>query len=484
MVDIEIKQGEDLNKIVEILSKEKKDTKEIANYHQEFKELDRKKRDTQIGKTQVDKLVTIKNESGQRIGDKLVRANRVPVAFANKIVETSLAFEFGAPLSLVPQEENNLTEQVLIDWKNCRLDHKLQKAKKAQKQETQSALLFYFKDLKPNNVVNRIVGANKNRAISCRVLDYNEGQFFPYFDETGDMKYFLFKFEVDSYEEVTYQKTRKEKMWVYSDEIVYKLSRNGVNWELESNDKHGFSKIPAVYMSQEKPEHFFVKEAIDRIETCISKLGASNDYSGHPILFIEGKVGGLPDKNADGKVMKTKVTYEEGKKIQGGDAKFLTHDNAPQSVELEIEKLEDYIYTMTSTPNISFSNLKSVGNVSGKALELMFLDSTLKKLMNEGQNRTDVERCINIIISGITTTSVVAYKSLVKETIFTIEFGNVLPNNFDELVATTAEAVTSGIMSKETAVEMLGVAENLEEEMAKIETQNIKLDASLNPVQE
>lgn len=474
-MNIKIKEGSDFQRLLSILQTEKKDSELIAKYKKEFDELDRELRDSQVGRIQKDKYV---GKEGEK---KKVTAVRVPVAFANKIANTTVAFEFGKPVIITPEEQNELSDQVLLEWKNSRLDYKIQQAKLLQRKETQSAIVFSFKDLK-QGYFNRKLGANSNRAISCKVLDSDSGEFYPFFDESGDMVYFIHEFKTKTYDE-NYKPVTTNNVWVYDDTTLTKVKKDGGNlWQVEPQIKHGFSKIPAVYMSQEKPEHFLVKEAIDRIEVALSKLGNANDYSGHPILFIEGEVYGLPDKNADGKVMKTKTEYEEGKKIQGGDAKFLTHDNAPEAVKLEIETLEKYIYAMSSTPDISFANLKSVGNISEATLELMFLDCELKKLMNEGQNRTDVERCLNIIVSGIITTSKVAYSSLAQSTIFNIVFPSVLPNNFTEKVGTLATAVTAGLMSKELAIELIGEADDLEYELKKIEEEKANVVEPTEPI--
>ena len=461
-MDIKITEGQDFDKLLALLSLNKKDSKAIECYRKEFEEIDRKQRHRQIGKIQVDKIIT--NDSGQ---NEYVKMVYVPIPFAKKIVNTSVAFEFGMPVKLSPIEENALSKQVLLDWKNCRLDHKIQRAKIKQKQETQAAILFYFKDV-DSDPINKDLGVNKNRQLKCRLLDYDTGEYFPSFDNDGDMTHFVnfTKEKVFNEEELTYKEV--DKCWVYDSENIIILERDGGRWVLEDTEKHGFSKIPVVYMSQEKPEHYQVQDAIDRFEVSISKLGDANDYSGHPILFLEGEVSGMPSKNKSGKALQTKVKIEDGKKVAAGDARFITYDHAPDSVKLELEKLEDIIYSMTSTPNISFSNLKSIGNLSGKALELMFLDSTLKKMMNEGQNRTDVERIIAIIISGIVTTTQQSFSSMVQNTFFNVEFGNVLPNNFDELVESINIAKQANVISTETAVEMLSIVDNIQDEIKKI----------------
>jgi len=441
----------DYNNLMASLAKYRKDPQTISNYHEEFNNLDRKIRQSQIGNIQKDKLL------GKKGNKELVRAVRVPIPIAKKIVNTSVAFEFGKPVNLSSKEENTLSGQIIEQWKLLRIDHKIKQAKVLQKQETHSALLFHFRDSK------------EGKEMKCKVLSFNKsGEFYPFFDAMGDMTRFVNRF-------VTYDENLKEKecAWIYDSNEVTQLKKDGSKWTIEDKASHGFDRIPVVYFNQEHPEHYDVADMIDRLEVAQSKLGASNDYTGHPLLFLEGEVTGLPHKDADGKALKTKVEYNsDGHKIKGGDAKFLTHDNAPDSVKLEIEKLEDYIYSMSSTPNISFSNLKSVGNISGKALELMFLDSTLKKLMNEGQNRIDVERILSVIASGIYTTSQVSLKSQKNSVDIGIEFGNVLPNSWDEVAETLATLISNNLISRDLAVSILGSAEDIDEELQKIAKQS------------
>ena len=57
---------------------------------------------------------------------------------------------------------------------------------------------------------------------------------------------------------------------------------------------------------------------------------------------------------------------------------YVSWQNAPESVKLEIETLLKMIYTITQTPDISFESVKGLGAISGIALKLLFMDAHLK----------------------------------------------------------------------------------------------------------
>lgn len=442
-----IKSGSLTDDLLTKISSAKKDKEFLENLHKEYFKKDRTIRDTQIGFTQKDK--TVKDEKGR---DRTVKAIRIPISFNKKIVRTSVAFEFGNPVVLKPSEVNELTEAVEDVWKECRLDSKLQKIKEYQRSETQSALVFQVKKI-----------AGTENKIKCKVLNYKSGSFWPVFDEFGDMVLFVWSFKTKI------NGKDVENLWAFDETIIYKYKKTN-SWVLESRDSHSFSKIPVIYFSQSQPEYDDVKELIDRYETSVSKLGASNNYSGSPLLFTKGEVQGMPDRDSDGKMLNAPLGYDEDDKPMYGDAKFLTHDNAPKSVELEQKTLENLIYSLSDTPNLSFNNLKGIGNVSGVALELMFLGSILKAKMNEGDNRTDIQRIINVIISGITTKVNMSLKKASEGLHYDVQFSSILPSDLAGLVTTLTTAVTGNIMSRETAIDLLGKA-NTDEEMKKIEAE-------------
>jgi SPP1 family phage portal protein len=455
---LKLLRGSEPHKAINLLISEELNPFDIDNFRAEHDDLKRDLRRSQVGRIQKDKTVK----------GRPVNAVKIPVPFQNRIVTTSTAFEVGEPITLVPEvldtgkPKNDLTKEIDRLWKVNRLDNKLQKLIKLKKSETQSAILFYTQKTTAESRSNRLRGTDSSREIKSKVLENKNGRMAPYYDPFGDMVAFTWSFDT------TVNGKTLSNVWVYTDTKVFKMDNRSGKASLVSEDRHGFTKIPVVYFEQDNPEWFVAQPMIDRIEVAMSKLGASNDYSGHPILMLYGEVEGAPDKDEDGKALRFNMIRDEADKMHHGDAKFLTHDEAPESVRMELDRLEKYIYTMTSTPDISFDNIKGLGDVSGVAIRLMFLDAIMKAKLNEGDNRTAVERMVNVMVSGVTTTTKTGLKEQARDTIFGVQFNSILPDDLRDSVETYSLAVQTGIMSVESAVETLDLSPDAERELANI----------------
>ncbi|NQY30347.1 MAG: phage portal protein [Flavobacteriaceae bacterium] len=448
----------DVARALKVLTAQQKPKEKLTALRNEFREIQRDDRETQIGKIQKDKLVKSKN----------VVAVRIPIPMQNKIVSTATAFEVGAPITINPSEENDLSEEILRLWKNNRINSVLPKLIRLQKSELQCALLFTIKDIKPNTVFNKILGTNKNKDINIKVLENKNGVMSPYFDSFGSMTAFVWEFSTKNSEG-----KEVKNAWIYTETTIYKCSNSSGTLSFDEKQVHGFGKIPVVYFSQDKQEWFNAEKMIDRLEVTISKLGASNDYSGHPLLKLIGNVQGAPDKDEDGKafICDIQIDQETGKEMRS-DVQFLTNDNAPESVRLEIDNLLKFIYSLTSTPDISFDNIKGLGNVTGVALKIMFLDAMIKAQMNnEELNRPSIERIINVFIAGNVTSTNTKYKSISESTYFDVQFNSIIPDDLNTTVETLTKAVESGITSQKTAVEILGLTDSNSDELEQIQSE-------------
>jgi SPP1 family phage portal protein len=159
---------------------------------------------------------------------------------------------------------------------------------------------------------------------------------------------------------------------------------------------------------------------------------------------------------------------DEGKWIKGG-AEFLTASNSTESTKLETETIKGLIFSISQTPDLSFDNVKALGNVSGVALKLLFLDAIIKALMNEGENRTMYERIANIMLSGISNTTNTMMSKLAAALYFDIIFNSIIPSDIQSATDIIINLKEAGLMSRETSIKLIDMVEDPSAELALIE---------------
>lgn len=440
-----------------------KDAAKITEYRKELKESERSLRTTQVGNIQKDKNIGVGEKA------KLVRAVRIPINFAKKISTTATSFEVGKPVTLLPSVENDLTSLLSLIWKTNRIDAAIHKLIYLKKTETQGALNFYISDIKQDGLFNKILATLKLKAakeIKVKVLDNTKGTMTPYFDDNGDMVLFMWEYQTQTLEEKTVNNVQ-----IWDSEICYVVNDADGTLKLISKMPHGYDRIPIVYVNQDEPEWFDVKELIDRFEVAISKGGGANDRTAHPILATYGEILSLPDKDDDGKVINLAMKKDDDGKYVHGDAKFIESSGGNESHKNELELIWKLIFSISQTPDLSFDNLKSLGNVSGVALKLMFLDAMIKAMSNEGENRTAVERIINILISGVVTTTNISLKKQSEDLYYDVIFNSILPDDLQTASTIITSLKEAGLLSTETSIKMLNMVENPTEELDKIKAE-------------
>ena len=448
----------DPTKVIAQIRTTTKDNSTIKNYIKEYVELDRNQREGQIDRVQIDKALP----AGQT--SKMVK---IYINHAQNIVETLSAFIIGRPVSLIASVDNNLSVLVKQLWRINRLDSKLLEATRIKLAETQVAVNFYINDISTTSILNKVLVKlglkTQAKEIKVKVLNNTSGTMTPYFDGNGDMLLFMWEYQtIENSKTINHVQIWDAKNYHYLNDVAGKMMY------ADSVKLHGFDRIPIAYDAQLEPQWYAVKTPADRHEVAMSKLGDANDYSGHPILVTIGEVKNMPLKQESGKHFNIPITIDdEGKEVKG-DVKFLEATTAPEANKLEIDKLEDIIAYGSGVPNLSFEKLKSLGNVAEKTVKLMFLGTELKAEMKRSETRTFIERCINILISGITTTTNTALAKEGESLYYDIHFNSILPSDLGEKVDIVSKAVTSGTMSKRTDIGWLDVVEDVDGEMADI----------------
>lgn len=216
---------------------------------------------------------------------------------------------------------------------------------------------------------------------------------------------------------------------VYTDRFCYQYINGESEWTLKNAAPHGFTKVPVVYYRQDRAEWEDVQWAIDRLETCISNWGDTNDYFGSPKYFVKGRLEGFAEKGEQGAV------FVGGENTQ---MNVLSWNSSPESVKGEIAYLFNIIYSFTQTADISFENMKSLGNnTSGAAIRLMFTAPYMKADLKTEMYGEMFTRRSNIVANAICNTG--AYEkgidvSVANDMDFEPVFKPYLPKNDTELL--------------------------------------------------
>jgi hypothetical protein len=428
------------------------------------KEFDRDQ--TSLTPPSITRSNSIINRPNKTIGTgetrKIVKTAKLIFNFQKKIVNTCVSFLFGSPLTISASEESEAFQYFRKTWRGLKLDYVLKSLARTVMTETKAAIIFY-------PVLN--VETNESE-LKLKLLQSNDGEFYPHFDGMGSMDAFMWRTVILD----TEGKERQSVRIYTADKTI--VGTKYETWQIETLPNL-FTKIPVVYVDQPFPEWNDVTSLIDEFEYRISRFADTNDYFSEPMVVIKGEVESAPSKEEVGKMVFI-PGVQNGDKKEFGSVDYLTWDQTPEAIKLELDLLKNSIYSLSSTPDISFDNVKGMSNLSGIAIKMMFMDAMMKAKDKEETFGPAVERIISIIRTGISNITQIKYKTALETTEINFQFNSILPDNISETIASLVTA-TGGkpVMSQQTAVGFNPFVTNSGSEILNLETENTQ-DATTN----
>lgn len=438
-----------------------------------------------------DKTVYTENEAGQKEIQRTIPVARLSVPDQKRIVQMAASF-IGVPKIISNPANDN--EDAMIEalervHDQNKIDYKFRDLLKKLLSERECAELWYNEKLETGaDYWQGTTMTSSGFGLRMRILSPSMGDtLLPVFDETGDMIAFGRKYcvkQLDGPDVVSFDLYTKEYFYFFQkatgdSEWSMRKGKENIFEKIASifstggtaGIKNPFNKIPVIYYSQPTTEWSDVQQLIERYETLLSNHADTNDYFSSPIVVAKGNVKGFGDKGEEGKVLEV-----DGE----GSVEYLTWNNLPESKKLEFENLRDLINTHTNTPNISFDNVKGIGQLSGIALKLFFMDAHMKaddKLEILGSG---VQRRLNFLKSAIAILNA-SMKPVVNITVKP-KFTFFLPKDVDGEVSTLVKAVGAGILSKETAVKLNPLVEDADNELTLIKEEAAAAPPPVPPV--
>ena len=303
----------------------------------------------------------------EKVTVRYEEVNRIAIPLQKLIVERAVSFLFANPVNLKCKTDNSDEKKVLEAVKTINFDNKIDgfNRKLAREVFTYKEAAEYWYPVERSESSNEY-GFDTTKRLRVALFSPSKGdELYPYFDEHGDMIAFSRQYTITD-------ERKKEHVYfeTFTDDRIIRYKRvGGSEWEIVSETVNTLGKIPIVYVPQPLAEWEDVQPIIERLEKLLSNFAETNDYHASPKIFVNGKIIGFSKKAEAGAIL-------EGDK--DAKAQYLSWDHAPESVKLEIETLLRLIYSMTQTPDISFESVKGLGDVSGIALKLLFMDAHLK----------------------------------------------------------------------------------------------------------
>ncbi|NDV47850.1 phage portal protein [Paludibacter sp. 221] len=377
-----------------------------------------------------DKLVKDKDGRVQRVEKRW----KLPIPYQSYINEIALVFMYGRPVKWLQQSDD--TTQAFRAFtnliKSTRFDSKIRQCKRLAGSETQSAMLFrVFRngEGKPDCQI-RVLARSKGDDIRVSWDQYDNINHigWGYYLVEGNKNVYHFD--------------------IFTPHTIYRCKKTPLGWDVQP-EENLVGKIPVILFQQEKEWHG-VEAMIEREEFVGSRTADTNDYFADPTLVLAADViRNMPDKKEEAKVL-IASGVDDIKKAAG----LVTWDSEPVSKENEIRWLQNHILSKTFTPNIDFDNMKSLSNVSGKALKQMMVLADIKAQKRKETHDELLDRIGSLCKAIIGNVLDVSLKAECERLVIGHEFQEPFGDDITEAINNIVKLYSDGLMSRETAIEL------------------------------
>lgn len=316
------------------------------------------------------------------------RAARLAVGLEKLLTRRISEFSLAIPVKRVytynsnDEELKSIVKAIEKIYKNAHIDSENMHRAKCYYASCQMFTLWYAQK-KPN----KLYGFDSQYKLKCKTFSPMDGvDIYPYFDEYGDLLALSFEYKRKiADEEFTFFET-------YTADHHYKwnLSSNDKNagWQNTGDNEISIGKIPAVFWHRHEPCWEGLKPIRENIEYTISRNSDVIAYNSAPVLKVVGSIIGQEKKGATQRVFRVD---------NGGDVNYVSWQQAIEALKYHVETLVKLYFMQSQMPDISFENMKSLGNIGYDSRKTLLMDAHLKIGEEAGAWTEGFEREANVI---------------------------------------------------------------------------------------
>lgn len=324
-----------------------------------------------------------KDKNGNTVG--LEPASRIYIGLEKLHTKRMSEFMFSIPVKRVYHNtEGNETRQKIakameLIYKHARIDS-----------ENLKRCVLYFAACEVFTIwyavkkESTLYGFPCKYKLKCKTFTPMDGvSLYPYFDEFGDLLAMSMQYErAIGDDKVTYFET-------YTADKRYKWKLQGAEWNpIIEGEEISIKKIPGVYIHRSKPIYDGLSYIRQEIEYTLSRNSDVVAYNSAPVLKVAGSIQGQEEKGESKRVYRVE---------NGGDVSYVSWSQSIEALKYHVNQLINLYWMQAQMPDISFENMKQLGNIGFDARQTLLTDAHLKVGEESGAWIEALERECNVV---------------------------------------------------------------------------------------
>ena len=332
-----------------------------------------------------------------RADGQLDKSSRIIIGMEKLHVRRLSEFTFSIPVKRVYHniEDNKLRKDIskAIEsvYKNVRIDNENLKRATALYASCEIFTVWYAVKKQ-----NRLYGFDSNYKLKCKTFSPMNGvHLYPLLNEMDDMLAMSFEYKKTVKDkDVTFFETYtkdKHYIWKQSDgvgnwEVV--LTQQTEDGDTANGEEIVLMKIPGVYGWRPKPVYDGLSPIRGEIEYSLSRNSNVIAYNSAPLLKVVGATKGKEDKGESYRVVHCE---------QGGDVSYVSWSQSVEALKYHVDSMQKMYWMQAQIPDISFDNMKGLGNIGYDARQTLLSDAHLRVGDEAGTWIEFFERECNVI---------------------------------------------------------------------------------------
>ena len=312
------------------------------------------------------------------------KASRIHIGLERLLVRRFTEFTCAIPVKRIYHntEDNEVRQQIAkaieAIYKYARIDSHNKKRLENYFASCEVNTLWYLVE-SPNT----LYGFNSQYKLKCKTFSPMDGvDLYPLFDEMGDMiaMSMEYKTKVGDAEVLNFE--------TFTADHHYRWKLQGAGWDKVVDEKISIGKIPCSYLYRPVPVYHGLSHIREEIEYTLSRNSDVIAYNSAPILKIVGGMQGTEAKGEEKRIYRVE---------NGGDVGYVSWAQAIEALKYHVETLTNLFWTQSQMPDISFSNMRSLGNIGYDARQTLLTDAHLRIGDESGAIIEMLERECNVI---------------------------------------------------------------------------------------